>query len=510
MDLHNKPFSERLEILNSIRFPSVEAGPKIRVIEHRLASNMEELKKLVKEDAFRPGSEGVVVKPSDGTYDLDGVPTKAGWLKWHKNSSFRVVVLKVNPTATEGVQNYTYGILAGDAKPAEPFELNGKTYMVIGKSFSTAQKFNVGDEIEIESESVNYTQNDDGTIELSFWVPTVLQPEDAKFSSGQPRDSWGRWSSWGGELPNIEPGTDILSYSESFQGKEFPRQIMANTGSLDVALISDPKDIVAKLKDNEFDAQKFKANGAYELNMVLQDADDPQNVKAIWNGGNRIQEAWKQTSNDSGGAQDLLQVEAARRLPAGTDHATTHGMELAQKWNSSHPGNEKISASVYDNIQGRTQEHFASKGFKPDDEITVFRGIDGDIGDELSLRVNPGDPADILSSRPLSSWSLDPVTARMFSDDSGVVIAAKVRVGDVFSHFSTGFGCMDENEVILPAGSAKNAVFVYSKGPGGKGLKAKTKIALDDEDANADWIQTLEKKRLAGELYPLKGKDWRV
>ena len=161
------------------------------------------------------------------------------------------------------------------------------------------------------------------------------------------------------------------------------------------------------------------------------------------------QESWASKSNDHGGLQDNLQKEAERRLKAeGEDTAPLDpGQQVP----------ESITAkAVYESVYNRTQAYFKAQGLKPDDTIVVYRGI------ILEEKVGIIESADNVRWRPLSSWSTNQNTAAgVFgvpgsANARGYVFASEVPVRNIFSHWSTGFGCANEHEVVVLGRKHKN------------------------------------------------------
>lgn len=132
-----------------------------------------------------------------------------------------------------------------------------------------------------------------------------------------------------------------------------------------------------------------------------------------------------------------------------------------------------------------TQKYFAEKGIT---EIEVFRGMEMlsetrqiiKIADE-TLRDLPDDVpkatkeevqfvwnairggtyrADV-STRPLSSWSLSHEISEEFATREGVLIRAKVPVKDIFATPQTGFGCFQENEVVVLGTGSRNVDYAF-------------------------------------------------
>ena len=162
------------------------------------------------------------------------------------------------------------------------------------------------------------------------------------------------------------------------------------------------------------------------------------------------QEAWASKSNDHGGLQDNLQKEAERRLRAeGEDTAPLSPEQQVP---------ESITArAAYESIYNRTQAYFRAQGLKPDDTIVVYRGM------RLKQTAEIIESADNVRWRPLSSWTTNQNTASStfaspITDfrSRGYVFAVEVPVRDIFSHWSTGFGCANEHEVVLLGRRHKN------------------------------------------------------
>jgi len=143
--------------------------PKIKVSTRKsLISTVERLRKL-------PGSEGVVVKTLDSKYPLHGRDF-GGWYKFHNNAIMNAIVLDRIETKTKGTYNYLYGVTSNKKIPQKYMkEVDGKEYLVVGKTFSTNQRFNEGDIIEIEFETANVIKDPkEDTYRLTLWAPRLL------------------------------------------------------------------------------------------------------------------------------------------------------------------------------------------------------------------------------------------------------------------------------------------------------------------------------------------------
>jgi hypothetical protein len=101
---------------------------------------------------------------------------------------------------------------------------------------------------------------------------------------------------------------------------------------------------------------------------------------------------------------------------------------------------------------------------KPDDTIVVYRGM------ILEEKVGVIESADNVRWRPLSSWSTNQNTASSTFGDPGTdpdrrgyVFASEVPVRNIFSHWSTGFGCANEHEVVVLGRKHKNIKLLGTK-----------------------------------------------
>jgi hypothetical protein len=101
-----------------------------------------------------------------------------------------------------------------------------------------------------------------------------------------------------------------------------------------------------------------------------------------------------------------------------------------------------------------TQDHFKKMGFEAEDEITLFRGTRATIP-SASL----GNPVTVHGNAA-ESWSLSPTVAANFG---GTVLMTKVKVKDILSTCATGFGCVNEAEVVILGGYEYSALVVRHK-----------------------------------------------
>lgn len=108
------------------------------------------------------------------------------------------------------------------------------------------------------------------------------------------------------------------------------------------------------------------------------------------------------------------------------------------------PGKRFVSIGKYlEATYKTTQKWFESKGYKPDDEITLFRGVDYDAVDGKIEKI--GQKVDYLGNA-MESWTICSRTASGFG---GIVLSQKVKVKNIVSTGRTGFGCLGEGEMVV-------------------------------------------------------------
>jgi uracil-DNA glycosylase family 4 len=163
-DIHNRPLRLRLEYLRQLEG---QKSKQILIAPGQLVETQEKLREVVEGLRKEPGSEGTVAKQIDSIYPLDAV-SHDRWVKYHNATTIKAVVIKGYRTKG-GVWTYDYGVLPGKDSPA--VSVNG--VVPVGESFATTRKFEPGDHVLIEAESVNKLLGPDG-VRLTAWVPRVL------------------------------------------------------------------------------------------------------------------------------------------------------------------------------------------------------------------------------------------------------------------------------------------------------------------------------------------------
>lgn len=175
-DLHSEKLGKRLELLGSLPFRQSTMGVpdtsiKLNHAPGVMVTDYPELERAVRRMRRLPGSEGVVSKRLDSVYPLDHI-TPDTWVKYHNATQLRVIVIGKERTEG-GAWIYQYGIVPGKGKVVETIDVDGRTLLPMGDTFSTSQSFEPGDSVAIEAETLNLLRGPDG-LDLTAWVPRVI------------------------------------------------------------------------------------------------------------------------------------------------------------------------------------------------------------------------------------------------------------------------------------------------------------------------------------------------
>jgi hypothetical protein len=180
--LQDLPFEERRKVLEALREemgweyrePKGEGG-KVYVGRSYKVDSLGDIKKLMGEILKHTEYEGVVWKKKDGKWFLDG-DSRGEQIKWHRNVTLKVVVVERNETKTKGVYNYLWGLVVEDPENWEPVqEVNGLTVHVCGKTFSTNLKFEPGDIMDLELETLTLERKENGKFRIGGWAPKIVK-----------------------------------------------------------------------------------------------------------------------------------------------------------------------------------------------------------------------------------------------------------------------------------------------------------------------------------------------
>ena len=152
----DEPLRERINILfyqysqhstEDLAFPSKK--------DTRMADSIKEVGNYAKDIMGLPTSEGVVIKDIESTY-LIGKQKNPKWVKWKKFIDLDVIVLDKKQT-NSGLHSYSMGIGPVNAETARNYkvvELEGKSYVPVGKALNTKESVDVGDIIRVKVDEV--------------------------------------------------------------------------------------------------------------------------------------------------------------------------------------------------------------------------------------------------------------------------------------------------------------------------------------------------------------------
>ena len=121
----------------------------------RIADSLEEVKKYGKDIMESRTAEGVVIKDIESTYYI-GTKKNPKWIKWKKFVDLDVIVLE-KKTTKSNLNSYTVGIgpLTGEeSREHDGVELNGKTYLKVGKALNTKESVEVGSIVRVKVDEV--------------------------------------------------------------------------------------------------------------------------------------------------------------------------------------------------------------------------------------------------------------------------------------------------------------------------------------------------------------------
>ena len=168
--------------------------------------------------------------------------------------------------------------------------------------------------------------------------------------------------------------------------------------------------------------------------------------------------------------------------------------------------NRKIVRAMYT----ETQEALAAQGYKPNDTVTLYRGVglpvaqDHELGSSVAYKGNA-----------IESWSFDvnqaakfaehrqdkndPTNPNPFLNSTGYLLAAEVPVRSILSLATTGFGCFEENEIVIFGSITGSKVYIRGKntGDGPKYAFLKSRIIIPikhlpgqhDQSSHGSWAR---------------------
>jgi len=155
-NLMENPLRERINTLfyqlsqhssDELSFPSKK--------NTRIADSLQEIEKYSKDIMDLPTSEGVVIKDLESTYYV-GAKKNPKWIKMKKYVDLDVIVLEKKSTKSN-LYSYSLGVgpLTGEeAREYNGTELNGVTYLKVGKALNTKENVDVGDIVRVKVDEV--------------------------------------------------------------------------------------------------------------------------------------------------------------------------------------------------------------------------------------------------------------------------------------------------------------------------------------------------------------------
>lgn len=163
---------------------------------------------------------------------------------------------------------------------------------------------------------------------------------------------------------------------------------------------------------------------------------------------------WAYTSNDSNPTALLLQKAAADTFGVSLSKWQVERVnEVMPKILESSPASR--DKAYWKAVYTETQEFFKNAGYKPNDEITLYRGIKN-----TGVNETPTGKGN-YEGNAVESWSLDVSVARGFSGSYGIIVSARIKVKDIISTFMTGPGCLTELEFIALGSRPNQEVYIY-------------------------------------------------
>ena len=170
---------------------------------------------------------------------------------------------------------------------------------------------------------------------------------------------------------------------------------------------------------------------------------------------------WARTSNDENPTALAVQMAASQQFGV---NLSKWQSAKAKEMNESRYPTDHIDTSYipkdksyWKAVYKETQSFFQKAGYKPDDEIVLYRGMTGK-GQKGKLTGKARYEGNVVES-----WSFDVAVARSFSDTSmgGIIMSAKIKVKDIVSSCFTGPGCLTEMEVIVLGSRPNQEVYIY-------------------------------------------------
>tara|TARA_R110002012_G_scaffold138417_1_gene293628 strand:- start:896 stop:3418 length:2523 start_codon:yes stop_codon:yes gene_type:complete len=120
----------------------------------RLADSIKDVEEYSKAIMEMPTSEGVVIKDSSSTYYV-GTKKNPKWIKWKNFVDLDLIVLDKKSSGSNYVYSLGAGPTEGEGKNYQ--EVEGKTYMLVGKALNTKISADLGSIVRVKIDQVKKT-----------------------------------------------------------------------------------------------------------------------------------------------------------------------------------------------------------------------------------------------------------------------------------------------------------------------------------------------------------------
>ena len=152
-DLIEEPLEDRITTLfnnYSSRSSTEVAFPSKK--DTRMADNLKDVEEYSKEIMEMPTSEGVVIKDATSTYYV-GTRKNPKWIKWKKFVDLDLIILDKRKTKSN-LYSYTLGAGPTEGEGKHYREIEGRTYMDVGKALNTKISAGIGEIIRVKVDEV--------------------------------------------------------------------------------------------------------------------------------------------------------------------------------------------------------------------------------------------------------------------------------------------------------------------------------------------------------------------
>ena len=265
-----------------------------------------------------------------------------------------------------------------------------------------------------------------------------------------------------------------IGLADAFADNPTVRYVTVPTGGAsEVMSVKFPTEEAAKVAD---------ANGAIGPYRIATRAEAEQMLKE--SAVSTLIHSWAVSSNDT--CKETLAIQRIAKQVFGLQRtAEWHQEKGAMKAEVDEtiafhgPALESFVRAQY----AATQEALAQAGFKPEDTVTMYRGVENI---PQVRKAKPGTKLD-FEQRPLSSFAWSPQTASGFADSLGGVMEAQIPVSSIMGMPGVGFGCNNEYEVVCMASEQATLTKVETFGNTVTAGSAFAKKAAGDQDNPDDY-----------------------